>query len=32
MMLNNYEQNEEPKGLLNFIRKKGKMSPVGKDW
>ncbi len=32
MMLNDYQQNEEPQGLLNFMKRKGKDSPVEKDW
>ncbi len=32
MLLENYQQNEEPKGLLNFMKRKGKEIPVLKDW
>ena len=32
MFLDNYQQNEEPKGLLNFMKRKGKELPVLKDW
>ena len=31
-ILEDYERNEEPKGLLNFIPKKGSERPVDKDW
>ncbi len=32
MLLNGYQQSEEPKGLLNFYRRKGKAQRVLKDW
>lgn len=32
MLLDNYQQNEEPQGLLNFIKHKGRETPVLKDW
>jgi Ca-activated chloride channel homolog len=31
-LLEDYQRNEEPKGLLNFIPKKTDEQPVGKDW
>lgn len=32
MLLRDYQQDEEPKGLLNFMHRKSKEVPVGKDW
>jgi len=32
MMLDDYRNNEEPQGLLNFIKRSGKSEAVGKDW
>jgi Ca-activated chloride channel family protein len=31
-MMDNFERNELPKGLLNFIRRSGEARPVDKDW
>ena len=31
-LLENYQNNEEPKGLLNFMKNKGPESPVLNDW
>jgi tetratricopeptide (TPR) repeat protein len=31
-MVDDFERNELPKGLLNFIRKSGEARPVDKDW
>lgn len=31
-LLDHYQNNEEPKGLLNFIKRKGKEVPVLRDW
>ncbi|MBF0123025.1 MAG: tetratricopeptide repeat protein [Candidatus Omnitrophica bacterium] len=32
MLLDDFDQNEQPKGLMNFIRKAGNDRPVEKDW
>ena len=32
MLLENYQNDEEPKGLLNFMKNKGQESPVLNDW
>lgn len=32
MLLDEYRRQEEPQGLLNFIKRKGRESPVLKDW
>lgn len=32
MMLEDYEQNQEPKGMLNFIRRGKKVRPTYQDW
>ncbi len=32
MILNNYQQNKEPKGLFNVLKQKSSSQPVGKDW
>ena len=32
MLLNDFDQNEQPKGLLNFTREQRQEKPVGKDW
>lgn len=32
MLLRQYQQNEEPRGLLNFMKNKSKETPVLKDW
>jgi Ca-activated chloride channel homolog len=31
-LLNNYQENEEPKGLPNFSKREGTEAPVAKDW
>ena len=32
MLLNDYQQNEEPKGLLNFMKRKTDVAPVKRNW
>ncbi len=32
MLLNDYQQNEEPQGLLNFMKHKAEVAPVKRNW